>query len=120
MATFAQVIFRGAHAPSPIDEVNSPPLKAGWWREFAARRVRSPRETNPNLQLSFPARLLFVAQHHDWSGMLSLLRVRAPFLPISHSRSMDLDPTEPGSNGDVRNDASIRESSRAQMAVLSP
>src|SRR6266536_3344395 len=50
----------------------------------------------------------------------SPLRGRGPFPPIWCSRSIGPGPTGPGSNGDVRNDASTRESCRDQTAVLSP
>ena len=73
-----------------------------------------------NFRLSRPLRLLFGAQHHGWPRAFSLLRVRAPFAPISRFRSMGLDPMERDSNGDFQNDASTQESFRAQTAVLSP
>ena len=63
-------------------------------------------------------RLWFGRQHHDWSLTPSMLRVRGPFRPISCFRSIGPDPTEPGSNGDVPNDASTRGSCRDQTLVL--
>ena len=77
-------------------------------------------ETNVTLRLSHPVQFSFGAQHHDWPGTFLLLRVRGPFPPISGSRNMGPDPMERDSNGDVQNDASTRESSRAQTVVLSP
>jgi len=98
MAGFAQAIFRGARSlPSS-----------------------SCLGANANFRLSRLVRLLFGTQHHDWPGTFSRLRGRGPFPPIWCSRSMGPDLTGPGSNGDVQNDASTRESSRDQMAVLSP
>jgi hypothetical protein len=57
-------------------------------------------------------------QHHDWSLTLSMLRVRGPFRPISRFRSMGPDPTGPGSNGDVQDDASTPGSCRDQTLGL--
>ena len=71
------------------------------------------------LQLSQWRLLSFEMQHHDWAETFSRLRVRGPFQPIRRSRSMGPDPTERGSIGDVRNDASTQGSFRAQTLVLS-
>ena len=98
MAGFAQVIFWRARS-LPSNSCLGALLIFGF-------RVRVP--------------LSFGTQHHDWPGTFSRRRGRGPSPPIWCSRSMGPDPTGPGSNGDVQNDASTQESFRAQTAVLSP
>src|SRR4030095_6943912 len=100
--------FRGGGAPR---------VRAPYVTRFSLRSLFFERSTRKSCRFS----PLASARRRDVGRVrkFSPLRGRGPFPPIWCSRSIGPDLTGPGSNGDVQNDASTRESCRDQTAVLS-